>query len=67
MMIDGHQWGISDWLKGIKSHKRIISFFELLGTYIGTGLWNPELQGNNDLLRLEIPIVADNLWRGSIL
>ena len=37
------------WLKGLKSPRRLISFFELLSTYIGLRLWAPNRQENNDL------------------
>ena len=53
--------GISHRLKGPKSPQRLISFFELLGTYFGIRLWAPRRLGNNDLTWLEIPITKDNL------
>ena len=44
----------------------LIIFFELLWTYIGARLWTPSRLGNNDLIRLAIPIVADNLGNDCI-
>ena len=52
-------------LKGLQSPHRPISFFELLGTYVGIMLGAPSLLGNNDLTWLVIPIVADNLGNDS--
>ena len=49
------------WLKGLKSPQRLISCFELLGTYVGIRLSTPGRLGNNDLTWLEIPIAADTL------
>ena len=45
----------------------LIIFFELLWTYIGARLWTPSRLGNNDLIRLAIPIVADNLGNDFII
>ena len=57
---------IPHWLKGLKSPRRLISFFELLGTYIGIRLCAPNrLKG--DLTWLGIPAVADNLRNDFIL
>ena len=52
---------------GLKSPRRLISFFALLGPYIGASLWGPNSLGNKDLIWLEIPIVADNLGSDFIL
>ena len=55
--------GINDeihhWVKGANSLHRLISFFELLGNYVGIRLWSPDRLCNTDLMCLEIPIVAD--------
>ena len=48
-------------VKGIEAPRRLVSFFELLGTCVGIRLWAPSRLGNNDLARLGIPIGADNL------
>ena len=45
----------------------LISFFELIGSYIGVRLVTPRRLRNNDLLRVGIPIVADNLRGGFVL
>ena len=58
---------ILHWLKGLKSPNRLVSFFELLRTYVGIRLWAPSQLGNNDLTWLEIPIVADNLGNDFII
>ena len=50
---------IPPWLKGGMSLHRLISFFELLSTYVGVGLWKPDRLCNTDLMWLGIPIVAD--------
>ena len=52
---------IPHWLKGKESPHRLISFFELLGAYVGIRLWAPSRLGNQDLTWLAIPIGADNL------
>ena len=49
------------WLEGLKSAHRLISFFELLATYIGIRLRAPSRIDNKDLSWIEIPIVTDNL------
>ena len=59
--------GISHWLTGPKSPHRLISCFELLGTYVGIRLSTPGRLGNNDLTWLEIPIAAHNLGNDFIL
>ena len=48
-------------LKGLNSPRRLISFFELLGTYIAVRLWTPSRHGNKDLICLASPIVTGNL------
>ena len=58
---------ISPWLKGPKSPHRLISFFELQGTYVGIRLCAPSRLGGNDLTWLEIPSVTDNLGNDFIL
>ena len=40
---------ILPWLNGLKSARRLISFFELLSTYIGLRLWTPNRLENNDI------------------
>ena len=57
----------SPWLKWLKSPLRLISFFELLGTYVGVRLWGPSRIGNQDLTWLGIPMVTDNLGNDFIL
>ena len=52
-------------LKGTQSPHRLISFFGLLGTYVGIRLWAPSRIGNNDLTWLEIPTVAENIGNDS--
>ena len=54
-------------LKGLKSPRRLISFFELLGGYLGIRLWAPSRLGGNDLTLLAIPIATGNLGNDSIL
>ena len=58
---------IAHWLKGAKPPRRIISFFELLGRYIGVRLWAPNSLCNKVLLWIAIPIVTDNLGNDFIL
>ena len=45
----------------------IISFFELLATYVVIGLWAPNRLENKDLSRLAIPIATDNIGGDFIL
>ena len=53
--------------KRIKIPARTDKFFELLGTYIGIGLWGPARLNNQDLTWIGIPIVADNPGNDFIL
>ena len=55
------------WITGLDSPHRLISFFELLGAYIGVRLWTPSLLCNNDLVWSAIPIVTDNIGDDFIL
>ena len=57
---------IPPWIKALKSPRRI-SFFELLGAYIGVRLWAPKRLGKQDLLWIAIPIVTGNLGNDFIL
>ena len=58
---------IAPMLKRLNSPRRLISFFELLGAYIGVRLWTPGRQGNKDLIWLAIPTVTDNLGNDFML
>ena len=51
----------------MKSPRRLLSFFELLGTYVGIRLWAPSRLGGQDLTWLEITIPTDNLGDDFIL
>ena len=67
ILLDRGERKIPHWLKGLKSPRSLISFFELLGTYVGIKLWTPSRIGNQDLTWLEIPIAAVNLGNDFIL
>ena len=54
-------------LKGVDSLRRLIGFFELLGTYVGIISRAPVRSCNKDLIWLGIPIVADNQGKDYIL
>ena len=47
-------------LKGVDSLRRLIGFFELLGTYVGIRLWAPFRSCNKDLIWTGIPISTDD-------
>ena len=46
--------------KRVEALRRLISFFELMGTYAGVKLLTPGRLGSADLLRSEIPVAAEN-------
>ena len=49
---------IHPWLKGVESLYRLISFFSLLGTYVGIRLRETVRSCKKDLIWPEIPIVT---------
>lgn len=55
---------IAHWVKGVKSLHRLISFLELLCTYVGICLWTADRLCNTDLMRSAIPIatVTISFW-----
>ena len=58
---------IRSWLKGVKSPRILIGCFAILWAYIEIRLWAPNRLGNQDLTRLAIPTVAENLGGDYIL